>query len=205
MYSGTPQNPNQGFTQYATPPPPPPAKKSGPGCWLWVPLGCFGLLAVFGLIAFIGLKSTLQSQGGKSFLSGFSGAMQGGMEVAEAEKNIKVINDAVIQYDKDNGTYPTSLQQLTPKYLPDPTVLHSSADPISSPNHVSYTYIRPTSSTPPTTPYLSIVINYGMTMSNQTVKIKQQIQMPLDGTPIVTQSQTQSVTPSAGSGSGSSN
>jgi len=205
MYSGTPQNPNQGFTQYAQPPTPPSAKKSGPGCWLWVPLGCFGVLIIFGLIAFLGIKSTIQSQGGKSFLGGFSSAMQGGMAVAEAEKNIKLINDAVIKYDKDNGTYPVSLQQLTPKYLPDPSVLHSSADQITNPSHVSYTYIRPTSSTPTNAVYLSIVVTYGMTVSNQTVKIKQSIQMPLDGSLVVSQSQTQSVTPLASPGPGSSN
>ena len=124
--------------------------------------------------------------------------MQGVMEIAEASKNLQSINKAVNAYDGDHGFYPSSLGQLVPSYLPSTSVLHNAGDPNPNPRHVSYTYVRPTSSTARNAPYLSTTVTYSIAGPNQTITQTVVMKMALDGT--VTQQQTQTQTMGASNG-----
>ncbi len=157
MYPNPQQYPPGGPPQYGYQAPPP--KKSGPGCWLWVPLGCFGVVLIGGLLGYFAIRSVTTGPAGKSFSQAFGGAMQGGMEIAEASKDLRLINTAVNSYQRDHGAYPVRLGQLVPNYLPNSAVLHNSADPNPNPSHVSYTYVQPTSSTALNSPYLSTTVS----------------------------------------------
>jgi hypothetical protein len=199
MYPNPQQYPPGGPQQFAYQGPPP--KKSGPGCWLWVPLGCFGVFFIIGIAGYVAMRSIATGPGAKSFTQAFGGAMQGGMEIAEASKNLRLINTAVNSFQRDHGTYPSNLGQLVPTYLPSSSVLHNSADPNPNPNHVSYTYVKPTSSTAQNVPYLSTSVTYSMTIQNQTITQTEVMKMALDGT--VTQQQTQTQTTSGASGTNS--
>jgi len=182
MYPNPQQYPPGGPQQYAYQGPPP--KKSGAGCWLWGLLGCFGVLIVCGVLGFLAFRSVTKT---------FGGAMQGGMQIAAASKNLQVINTAVKSFQRDHGAYPVRLSQLVPNYLPSASVLHTAADPNPNPNHVSYTYVQPTSSTPQNVPYLSTSVTYSMTISTQTVTQTTVMKMALDGFVTQQQSQTQTM------------
>jgi len=198
MYSNPQQNPNPGFQSpnYQAPPP----KKSGPGCWLWVPVGCLAIVIISAIVIGVGVKTALQGPGGKGFSSSFGGIMQNAAKMADGMAKLQAINTATKQYYQDNQTYPASLPQLVPKYLPSVTSLHSTVDPNQSPTHVSFKYTRPANNAPPSTIYLSFTDSYTMTMGPSTQHISQTIQMSLDGK--TNTSQTQSSTVSTG-GTGS--
>ena len=186
MYTNPQPNQNPGFQQpygYQAPPP----QKKGPGCWLWVPLGCLVFLIIGGIIATISVKQALQGSSGV-----FGGAMKSATDIADATTKLTQINAAVNQYYKTNNTYPSSLTQLVPTYLPSAASLHSSADPNPNPTNVSFKYTRPSNNAPPSTIYLAISDSFTMAIGQQSVTTTTVMHMSLDGQLTRQQTQTQS-------------
>ncbi|MCS7208485.1 MAG: hypothetical protein NZ874_02835 [Fimbriimonadales bacterium] len=80
-------------------------------CWLIGGLGCLGVIVILGVVLFLG---------GRAF---FEQVVKPAMQIAEkgtpvAERQ-KAVYNALRQYaSANNGKYPKSLKELTPKYLP---------------------------------------------------------------------------------------
>ena len=178
MYSGSPQNPNQGF-QYGYQEPL--QKKSGPGCWLWVPVGCGSALIVLFIIFALVVHSVLHSPHSKSLVDSSGGMLRGGMEVADAGEKMKLINRKVILYRQSTGHYPPTLQALVPQYLTDGSQLHILADPNPNPAHVSFIYMKPADNAPSNTVYLTGHVDYKFTMLSINQKVNDTLTMSLDG------------------------
>jgi hypothetical protein len=149
----------------------PPQQNTGNGCLkaFGITCGVLILLFIIGSV-FMGIMVKKQLSSKNSF---FGQATQIGL----AGQDGKRIQEAIVYYQQTNGRYPSSLNALVPRYLPDSTVLHSSLDPNTSPSHITWQYIRPTSGAMPNTPIL--VLPYNMTFMGQTVPGK--IVIDLDG------------------------
>jgi len=67
------------------------------------------------------------------------------------------IQQGIVKYKTENGNYPANLAALTPKYVPM-SMMHSSFDKSTDPNHISWQYIRPTASSDPKSPMLKLPV-----------------------------------------------
>ena len=138
--------------QYVQSPPPPPAKK-GPSCWLIGGLGCLVVFIIVAILFGIGAYklATNPKVGGM-----FGKAMQYGINVSATEKSMMDIQQGMVKYKAKNGSYPKSLSDLAPDYLAAASDLHSPLDVNTDPTHVSYTYVKPAATAPPTTEFIDI-------------------------------------------------
>lgn len=171
---------------------------SGPGCWLWVPVGCFAFLLASALMAGLGLKMAYQSKGSLVIAKTFAGVMRQGQEMTASVEQMKVINRAMHVYRAGNGVYPVNLTSLVPAYLPDMSTLHSPLDLNLNPSHLSFQYMRPAANALGSTPCLSVTGTYLLTVGAMTQKISTTCRMSLDGSLQRTQTQSTVTTSTAG-------
>jgi len=158
--------------------PKPPASKLA-GCFQAITLTLGMLALLFIVLLLIGIK-LLQNMGPNPNVHTSLGAVSGSIT---ALQNGQEIFAAIDHYHASVGDYPDTLLQLVPKSLPDRAILHSALDPVTDPNHVTWTYIKPKPNASPST--IVLRLNYVIPISSgaQGQVIPQEIEFAVDGTP----------------------
>ncbi len=127
-------------------PPEIPARRGGWSCWTVGLLSCLGAVAL--LIAGLAILFIYVARRPE-----FKQAMSAGVQMAQCQQNMIDVYQAIERYrQRNNGQYPKSLDELTPRYLAEAGKLKCPADLTDKP--VSYRYFKPTKDSPETAPLL---------------------------------------------------
>ena len=148
-------------------PGPYPAPKSGGGALKIVGIGCLGLFllaAIGGVIAVRNFKSQL-AHPNKNSLMGM------GVIVGQATMGGVQLQQAVVAYHRQHGTYPKTLIALVEEGGIDGKTLHNDLDDSPSPGHVSWRYTKPAEGAPGSTPILEEPYHLTVGSSSQPGKI----------------------------------
>jgi hypothetical protein len=150
---------NQPFNDIL-PPPPPPRSSSGDGCWKWGGISCgLGCLSLAILIAavFVIVMPQIKPL--------FSECMKLESDVSIVQQEMKAVLRAIDRYREAKGRYPSSLEELLPKYISDRSELKFSQN---QPGPV-FKYTAPTGQSDDT-PILEYALTYRL-LDNRTIPI----------------------------------
>ena len=111
-------------------------KKRGP--WIWIALGCIGLLAIVFVVGFILTRNFLSSDDGKSLMAGIK-------RTESMSASLPVAADGFEKYVSEKGDFPPTLDDL--KGYIDATTLEKIK--------TEMTYIKPAKDAPPDTVILT--------------------------------------------------
>jgi hypothetical protein len=185
MYPPQGNQPPSNQPPYGAPPagyvPPNQRQPSKGGCWMWGGIGCLVLIILVIAAGAIGFYQLKHSKQGQAMMGGFNSAMNTGQEIADNAAKMKLIHDALVKYKTDNGNYPASLTDLVPKYLVAVSALHTSSDPNTDPNHVSFTYTQPPADASGETPLVSSHVVTTMNIMGSTAKIDDKMTYMVNG------------------------
>jgi type II secretory pathway pseudopilin PulG len=101
-------------------------------------------------------------------------------KMSASVSQMHAIDQALIAYRAAHASYPPTLKSLVPNYLPSESSLHAPIDANSNPNHVSFTYTRPSADAPMSALVLSIAASYVIPGTQNKVNLA--TSMSLDGT-----------------------
>ncbi len=126
--------------------PPQVPTRRGMSCWTIGVLSCLGAIALLVIgMAVLFIYVSRQPE--------FKQAMSTGVQVAQCQANMQEIYQAIGRYrQRNNDSYPQSLNELVPRYLAEAGKLKCPADTSDVPT--SYRYLRPTKDSPETAPLL---------------------------------------------------
>lgn len=131
-------------------PPPAPHRTNSGGCFKIASITC-GVLAILMLVFFVAVGVYVKKQlripnSGVNKLMQTSLTTQQGIEICSA----------IDRYRNKTGKFPDKLADLVPSTLYTDSQMHSPCDPNHDPNHISWTYIKPTEQTAASAPMIEI-------------------------------------------------
>ena len=146
------------------PPPPSPTAKKGPSCWLIGGLGCLVVIIGVGIAGGIFYYNLMHSATGQKITATIQAATTTVTNMQTTDQQMQDIHAALLRYRAKNGHYPKTLNELSPKFLADQSVLHSPLDNNAGPSHISYKSVKPSPKAPPSTEAfcISYTMNLGM-------------------------------------------
>lgn len=162
------------FAQYGTPPHSPPS--SSGGCWKAAGITC-GVLLLLGIVAVV-----IGGLAVRRAVHNHSGMFGTFMNIGTTIGNGVKIQRAIVQYHTTHGRYPDTLTDLVADGDIDGKILHSPLDPNSDPGHISWTYHRPTATSAPNAPLLTMHYTLTIPGANTQQTTGSDIVINLDGT-----------------------
>jgi hypothetical protein len=152
--------PPQGF-------PAPPGQR-GPSCWTVGGIGCLVVFVIAVVLVLGSISAVINTKGGRDFMKTMNSTMKTASDAAPCVSQMAAIQKAVLRYREHTGAYPPNLKALSPSYLPNGTSLHCAIDSNDDPGHVTYTYFKPTDTTPKSATLLQFSFNISTKMLNTT-------------------------------------
>lgn len=167
-----------------------PPARSGPSCWTVGGIGCLIVIVVVFVIAFVGVRSFMDTKAGHQVATVIRSAFNGSREAIACETKMSDVYAAIGRYRAKNGRYPANLRVLTPDYLPDAGTCHCSLDSNPDPAHPTFVYKPPTESSKPADRLLSFTWTQKIALMQQTETVQSVYYFTIAGKTMVQQTTT---------------